>query len=125
MARDLSLEQAWRDRIERHRRSGLRVQAFCQQQGIVAHQFYWWRRELRRRASKIARTNKKSPRPKKAKRTVAGDVPRFLPVRVATTPQTGSNIEIVLDQPWRIALGEGFNPDVLVELLRVLERRPC
>jgi hypothetical protein len=125
MARDLSLERAWRDRIDRQQRSGLRIPAFCQQHGIVAQQFYWWRRELERRVRKVARSKKRFLRAKKARRAVAGDIPGFLPVRVATTPQTDSNIEIVLDQPWRIALREGFNPEVLVELLRVLERRPC
>jgi hypothetical protein len=123
--RDLSLEQAWRDRIERQQQSGLRIPAFCQQHGLVAQQFYWWRHELERRASEVARTQKSSLRLKKAKRTSDADAPRFVPVRVATNPQTSSHIEIVLDQPWRIALKEGFNSDVLVELLRVLERRSC
>lgn len=123
--RDLSLEQAWRDRIEQQQRSGLRIPAFCQQHGIVAQQFYWWRHELKRRASEVARTTKSSLRLKKAKRTSSPDAPRFLPVRVATNPRAASNIEIVLDQPWRIAIKEGFNSDVLVELLRVLEKRSC
>ena len=123
--RDVSLEQAWRDRIERQQQSGLRIPAFCQQHGIVAAQFYWWRRELERRASGVARTQRSFLRAKKVKRASPADAPRFLPVRVATTPETASHIEVVLDQPWRIALKQGFNPDVLVELLRVLERRSC
>jgi hypothetical protein len=123
--RDLSLEQAWRNRIGQQQQSGLRIPAFCQQHGLAVQQFYWWRHELKRRASEVARTRKSALGAKKEKRAIPSDTPRFLPVRVATNPQAASNIEIVLDQPWRIVLKEGFNSDVLVELLRVLERRSC
>ncbi|WP_427854456.1 IS66 family insertion sequence element accessory protein TnpA [Desulfosporosinus metallidurans] len=34
MARDLALEQSWRDRIEECRQSGLSIQAWCLQNGV-------------------------------------------------------------------------------------------
>jgi hypothetical protein len=125
MARDLALEQTWRDRVERQQRSGLTVPVFCKREGFVAHQFFWWRRELKRRVAGMPRAGKRSRVSKKATRKVAVDGSGFVPVHVASVLRNGSGIELVLDQPWRIALGQGFDPEVLVELLRVLETRPC
>jgi hypothetical protein len=48
MGRDLALERAWRDRVRRFERSGLTVREFCEQENLAVHQFFWWRRELRR-----------------------------------------------------------------------------
>jgi transposase-like protein len=34
----------WRDRIERQQRSGLSIQAFCQEEGVARGTFYAWKR---------------------------------------------------------------------------------
>ena len=51
MARDLALERAWRKRMRQYDLSGLTIREFCEQQGLVKHQFSWWRAELKRRAA--------------------------------------------------------------------------
>ena len=125
MARDLALEQTWRDRMEQQERSGLSITDFCRQERLVAHQFSWWRRELKRRGSGMARGKNKVRASRRRKRRASSQVSGFLPVRITATPQASSAIEIVVGRPLRIALGHGFDPEALVELLRLLETRPC
>jgi transposase-like protein len=36
----------WRERVARQEQSGLSVAAFCKDEGISAHTFYWWRARL-------------------------------------------------------------------------------
>ena len=36
---DRSLVAVWRDRIERQQRSGLSIQAFCQEEGVAQGKF--------------------------------------------------------------------------------------
>lgn len=42
MARDLTLEQRWRDRIEECRQSGMSVKAWCLQNGLKYTSYYYW-----------------------------------------------------------------------------------
>jgi transposase-like protein len=42
----------WRQRIHRQRESGLSIAEFCRREGVSAHGFYVWRRNLRQTASK-------------------------------------------------------------------------
>ncbi len=44
--RRVSLERKWRSRLERHRSSGLKVSAFCRQEGVSTPSFYKWRSRL-------------------------------------------------------------------------------
>lgn len=125
MGRDLALERAWRDRSRRYERSGLTIEQFCKQENLVAHQLSWWRAELKRRAAKAGRGKKKAakhpPRGKGAKpRTTTGD---FVPVQVTPSAQTKAPIEIVLDEPLRIAVASGFDAELLAEVVRALEAR--
>ena len=122
MARDLALERAWRDRVRRHQKSRLTIQAFCQQEGLVAHQFSWWRRELRQRDAESSKgktpRKAKKKRPKRAGRS-------FVPVEVAQVNTPAASIEIVLDKPPRIAVSPGFDPQLLSQVLRVMENGSC
>ena len=126
MGRDLALERTWRKRMREQERSGLTIRQFCQQEGLVDHQFSWWRSELKRRAGDSKGTNKKRQksaglvrRKKSSKRstTTAGS---FLPVHVESslTP----SVEIVLDQPPRIRVTRGFDTALLREVLRTVEQ---
>ena len=47
MGRDLALERAWRKRMREQERSGLTIRQFCQQEGLVDHQFSWWRKRAK------------------------------------------------------------------------------
>jgi len=49
--RDKGKEAWWRRTVRRQRRSGLSVRAFCQKHGVRETAFYFWRRELLRRAA--------------------------------------------------------------------------
>jgi len=37
----------WRERLERQRKSGLSIAAFCRQEGVSSDTFHTWRRKLR------------------------------------------------------------------------------
>ena len=127
MARDLALERTWRKRMQAYERSGLKIREFCRQEGLVDHQFSWWRSELKRRAATSRATDdseksKKAIR-KKAKRdhTAAVKSP-FVPVQIETSLDGQVSVEIILDQPPRIRVTRGFDADVLREVVRVLEQ---
>ncbi len=128
MGRDLELERAWRDRMRRYERSDLSIDQFCKQEGLVAHQLSWWRRELKRRDGEGGRANgkRKSKRAKSRKRNKqqdAASAKSFVPVQIAPSPQGGAAIEIVVDHRLRIAVRSGFDADVLSQVVRVLEDR--
>ena len=126
MGQDLSLERTWGDRSRRYERSGLTIEQFCKQENLVAHQLLWWRAELKRGAAKAGpvkkRGAKQPKRGKPVKRTTTVD---FVPVQVTPSAQTKAPIEIILDQPLRIAVGSGFDAELLAEVVRALEAREC
>ena len=66
MGRDLALERAWRKRLGDYERSGLTIRQFCEQEGLVAHQFSWWRSELKRRDAKSTSIDKQASNKKPA-----------------------------------------------------------
>ena len=117
MARDLALERAWRRRIQGYAHSGLTIQKFCEQEGLVAHQFSWWRSELKRRDAK-AKPVSNGPQNSKSNGKRA-EAARFVPVRIE--PSQHASIEVVLDQPPRIRVSSGFDAELLREVVRVLE----
>jgi hypothetical protein len=126
MARNPELEQAWRERLARHASSGLTVRAFCEREGLATHQFAWWRRQLMIRDGQAAPVKRKraAAKAKRSKAPRATTKP-FVAVEV-TPPKVPSNpIEIVLDDPPRIAVTAGFDPHVLADVLRVLENGKC
>ena len=119
-ARDVTLEQAWRKRMRQYERSGLTIQAFCDREGLVAHQFSWWRSELKRRDAK-SQADSRSPKKRGRPRKVGQDA-GFIPVQLES-PSTSSAVEVVLDQPPRIRVSSGFDAELLREVVRVLESR--
>lgn len=124
MKRDLGLERAWRQRIRRYERSGLTIAQFCEQEGLAVHQLYWWRRELKQRGAEAGPASKggtnRRKRGRRARREVTTD---FVPVHVTASRETRAPIEIVLDQPLRIAVASGFDAESLAQVVRVLEAR--
>lgn len=125
MARDLALERAWRERMRRFEKSGLTIQQFCDQEGLVAHQFSWWRGELKRRGAKAAprkRTAKRktTSRVTQVTRQPKAPVASFVPVHVEPSSPAQPSVEIVLDQPPRIRVTSGFDADLLRQIIGVL-----
>jgi transposase-like protein len=47
--RNLDLEKFWRQAHERRKTSGLTVKAFCESEGLIDHQYWYWGREFRAR----------------------------------------------------------------------------
>ncbi len=106
-------------------RSGLGLREFARRRGLPASRLQWWRSELRRRAK--ARGGSRS------EAGLAGATPALLPVRVAdatgvalssagrwTGPSRG--YEVCLAQSGHsVRIPEGFAPDQLSLLVRVLE----
>jgi len=70
---DRAVELAWRERLERQRRSGLSVAAFCRRERVSPPSFYHWR-----------------------KRLAAADRPLFVPVQVADDAPASAGLEIEL-----------------------------
>jgi transposase-like protein len=62
--RDPAKEQYWRELVAQWRASGLSVREFCSQRQVTEASFYFWRRELQRRAGQRDAT------------------PAFVPVRI-------------------------------------------
>lgn len=56
LRRDQSREQHWRGLVTDWQASGLTVREFCSRQDVAEPSFYYWRRELRRREAKPARS---------------------------------------------------------------------
>jgi hypothetical protein len=115
----------------RYERSGLTAREFCEQAGLVPHQFAWWRAELKRRGvkgpgrkirTKRARHAVGEERARGRRRGLASE---FVRLHVnSLTPAKGS-IEIVLSDPPRIAVTPGFDAESLVQVVRALENHRC
>jgi hypothetical protein len=126
MGRNLALERAWRKRMRVYERSGLTIRQFCQQEGLVDHQFSWWRSELKRRAGDSRGANKKRPksaspvRRKKSSKWSTTTAANFLPVHVESSLMP--SVEIVLGEPRRIRLTRGFDAELLREVMLAVEQ---
>lgn len=77
MNKNTALNQTWAAHIEKWRASGLSAKAFCDQEGLVYHQFGYWRQKF----------------------SSADDSPtesKLVPVTLATPSKQASDLEIVL-----------------------------
>ena len=66
--RSVRLEAKWREIVSGHPCSGQTVQAYCKARQVIEASFFFWRRELLRRAHPLAAS------------------PRLIPVRVLPDP---------------------------------------
>ncbi len=123
----------WRELIERWQASGQTVREFCRSAQVREAAFYWWKRRLARRHGGRG-PNGDRPANLKAERidvqtSAAGQdllrAPRFLPVRLVMEQAAGSGVEIHWDNGRTVRLGRGFDRQTLVDVLAVLEARPC
>ncbi|MGD0464529.1 MAG: hypothetical protein ABSB74_18745 [Tepidisphaeraceae bacterium] len=93
----------WRQIIDGQRLSGLTVAAYCLERGITQGSFYTWKRRLRSPA-------KPNRLPK----------PAFVEVKPPKTSAVDA-IEICLRGERRLLVQRGFDPELLVDLVRTLE----
>lgn len=122
MVRDLALERAWRERIRRFERNDLTIRQFCEQEGLVAHQFSWWRSELKRRGAPSAPRKRATSPAKQVTRKPKASAASFVPVQVESSVAERASLEIVLDQPPRIRVTAGFDADLLRQVVHLLEQ---
>jgi hypothetical protein len=125
--RRLGAEQ-WAMLIDQWRESGLSLPAFCGQRGISRGTMQnWVYKPGLRSAVEDAR---RAPRPRRDAPAVTAEAPApppaFLPVRVAgVVPAAGAKadaaIEVVLGGGRRIAVGPGFDPETLLQVVATLE----
>jgi hypothetical protein len=135
-AGDPARRRYWRDVIERWRQSGQAVRAFCQAEGIKKASFYSWRQRLARRCLRQGARCRQQESGRQGKPTgvtarAAGpdpqDAARFLPLQVTVdqASQCSSGVEIHWDNGRSVRLCRQFDRQTLVEVLAVLEARPC
>ena len=87
---DRAVELAWRERLERQRRSGLSVAAFCRRERISQPSFYQWRKRLR-----------------------AAERPLFVPVQVADDAAALAGLEIGLPGGAVVRLPAGASRELI------------
>ena len=52
--RSAEKEEFWRLALAEQQLSGMTIKAFCVQQGLAAHAFSWWKREIKKRDQRRA-----------------------------------------------------------------------
>ena len=116
--RDGQNERWWRALVREQARSGQTVRAFCQQRQVSENSFYFWRKELKRRAAQAAASSPGLPE--------AAARPVFAAVSVAELPVSRSTaIEIVLTSGVRVQVTAGADHQTLRMVLAALEPSRC
>ena len=112
-----STEQKYRRLIARAD-AGEPIIELAAEAGVKPATLRWWRSELRRRDREQGSVPKR-------RKEIAGDLPRFLPVRLSAPSEAAATpIELITDRG-RVVLRPGFDEGTLARLLAVLERASC
>lgn len=121
--RDEGKERKWRTLLERQRRSGESVRAFCRKRQLRESSFYRWRREIGLR-DREAGSKQTSP---VLAPVVFVDEPRgeFGESRDASTDRTAASIEIVFDGGMMVRVPPHSTREQLDMVLSVLEQTRC
>lgn len=111
----------WRDVFARWERSGLTQAEFCRRRGVSITRFRWWRYDLKRRSGVgdgDAVVGRRGRRSRKA---------RFVAVHVREPKRLDpeGRIELVLKGGRVLRIGCGFDRELLVEVVQVLESGAC
>ena len=105
-------ERKWTRVLERWRKSGQEVRAFCGRHDLRESAFRFWLREIPERA--LRREAQKRPL-------------RLLPARIvsASSPApTGRPLEVLVGPGREIRVGPDFDPAFLLKVVRALEAAP-
>jgi hypothetical protein len=109
---DPALLERWRQRLLRFDRSDLSVVAFCAHEAISVPSFYGWRKRLR---------PQQSARPTQT----AADLPRLVPIRIATSTTPATPVELLLPGGVLLRLPTGCDLNFVRSLVQTLGSRPC
>ena len=111
-----SAKQAWwLECIRRWQRSQLTVREFCRRHQVSEANFHAWRRVLCERGLLDETMSSKPP----------VDAPAFVKLTTLNAESTVSPIEVVLNQRRLLRVRPGFDADMLLELVRLLEEPAC
>ena len=116
VSRDRKRESRWRRIIGEHRRSGLSVREFCRRGKLTETAFYYWRRELQRRAEEHQRMSGPG----------GSQMPAFVSVQVQEpgAASAGGRVEIDLPGKRRVRVIPPIDRQALADVLAVLEGQP-
>jgi hypothetical protein len=116
---DPGKQERWLELMQRWRRSPTTIREFCERQRVSEASFFSWRRVLRQRGlldeSLAAETETSAATPAFVKLTTV----------VANSSPTVSAIELVLSQRRVLRVQPGFDANLLLELVRLLEEPAC
>lgn len=111
MARDLVLEQRWRERIKERRQSGLTVKVWCFQNELTERAYYYWIKRF-----KVLDRQEVVDHP-------FVEVPLSLENQCHLQKNERTNAGLTLSfGSYSIGIPNGFNPDTLVEIVKVLQK---
>jgi transposase-like protein len=116
---DASKQKRWLELIGRWQQSQLTIREFCERQQVSEASFFSWRRVLRQRGLLGEPTA-----PKAAKAALQS--PAFVKLTpVKPEPTAACAIEVVLGDRRLLRVRPGFDADLLLELVRLLEEPSC
>lgn len=121
--RDRAKERYWRRMLRQWRRSGLTGRDFCGEHGLSEPSFYGWRREIGRRDQERAAARARRPQAEKAAEATAE--PAFVKIKVDGGVSPLPAIEVVLSAGRVLRVREGFDAELLRQLVRLLEEPAC
>jgi len=114
--RDAAKERSWRRHVARWQRSGRSIRDYCAAEGLAEANFYAWRRTLAARDHQARRRGRRTA------------TPAFVPVRVVNGEATSpghSPVEVVCANGRVLRVGGDFDPQVVRQLLALLEEPAC
>jgi transposase-like protein len=112
---DPGKQERWLELIRRWQRSQTTIRDFCERHQVSEASFFSWRRVLRERGL----LDKAAPS------KTSTDVPAFVEISAVDAERTVSPIELVLSQRRILRIRLGFDANLLLELVRLLEEPAC
>jgi len=112
---DASKQRRWLDLIQRWQKSRLSVREFCRRSAVSEPSFYLWRRVLRVRG-----LIQDAP----SSQSASSPLPAFVKLTVAREDADPSAVEVVLGAQRVLRVRPGFDPQSLLQLVRLLEEEP-
>ena len=112
---DVGKQARWLGLLRRWQRSQATIREFCQRHQVSEASFFSWRRVLRERGLL------EEPTPSKA----SADAPAFVKLTMLDAEPSIGAVELVLDQRRVVRVRPGFDADMLLQLVRLLEEPAC
>ncbi len=103
-------QASWAEReahIERWRRSGLKAEQYCTEQGLALPTFHYWVKRLRQQARQVAGTLPIAPR-------------QWVPIAIEATPAPGKGLALYSPGGWQVNLPAAWSIEQLLTVLRQL-----